>query len=78
VGKTVVVKEGAVTMVVNRGGNLSKAYFMAYLNLIMQAKECTVSCAQQYMLDQFFKGNANHFGQVSYQSFMQAVEDILE
>jgi len=65
-------------MVVNRGGNLSKAYFLAYLNLIMQAKECTISCAQHYMLEQFFKGDADHFGQISYQSFMQAVEEIQE
>jgi len=63
-------------MVVNHGGNLSKAYFIAYLNLIMHAKECSVTCAKQDMLEQFFKGNPNHFGLVSYQAFIQAVDDI--
>jgi len=44
----------------------------------MRAKECTITCAQHYMLEQFFKGDADHFGQISYQSFMQAVEEIQE
>ncbi|WP_342542799.1 hypothetical protein MHH33_02045 [Paenisporosarcina sp. FSL H8-0542] len=63
-------------MVVNNGGNLSIAYFIAYLNLIIQAKQCSVICAQQYMLEKFFKGNPNHFGPVTYQSFIQATGEI--
>lgn len=63
-------------MVVNHGGNLSKAYFTAYLNLIMLAKECSTVCAKQDMLEQFFKGNPNHFGPVTYHSFIQAVREI--
>ena len=63
-------------MVVNHGGNLSKAYFVAYLNLIMQAKKCSIACAKQEMLSQFFKGNPKHLGPVSYQSFVEASEEI--
>lgn len=63
-------------MVVNNGGNLSIAYFIAYLNLIIQAKQCSVICAQQYMLEKFFKGNPNHFDPVTYQSFIQATSEI--
>jgi len=58
-------------MVVNNGGNLSKAYFKAYLNLIMTAKACSALCAQQYMLEHFFKGNPHQFGPVSYEAFVQ-------
>jgi len=63
-------------MVVNHGGNLSKAYFIAYLNLIMLAKECTLACAKQDMLDQFFKGNQHSLGPITYQSFNQAIDEI--
>lgn len=63
-------------MVVNNGGNLSVEYFIAYLNLVMQAKQCSVSCAKQDMLVKFFKGNPDHFGSLSYQSFTQAIDEI--
>ena len=63
-------------MVVNKGGNLSAAYFTAYMNLIIHAKQCSVGCAQQYILEKFFKGNPDHFGPVSYQSFTQALAEL--
>ncbi|QBP39901.1 hypothetical protein [Paenisporosarcina antarctica] len=63
-------------MVVNHGGNLSKSYFVAYLNLIMRAKECSASCAKQDMLEQFFKGDPNHFGTVSFQAFIEAIAEM--
>ena len=63
-------------MVVNHGGNLSKAYFVAYLNLIMKTKECSMSCAKKAMFKQFFNGNPKHLGPVSYQSFVEASEEI--
>lgn len=63
-------------MVVNNGGNLSVAYFMAYLNLIIQAKQCSAVCAQQYMLEKFFKGNPDHFGPVTYEAFIKATGDM--
>ena len=62
-------------MIVNNGGNLSKAYFTAYLNLIVTTKSCSALSAQQYMLKHFFKDNPNHFGPVSYESFIQAATD---
>ena len=63
-------------MVVNNGGNLSFEYFIAYLNLVMQAKQCSVSCAKQDMLEKFFKGNPYHFGSLSYKSFTEAIDEI--
>lgn len=63
-------------MVVNNGGNLSVDYFIAYLNLVMQTKQCSASCAKQYMLEKFFKGNPGHFGSLSYQSFTQAIDEL--
>lgn len=43
-------------MVVNNGGNLSVEYFISYLNLVMQAKQCSLSCAKQDMLVKSLKG----------------------
>lgn len=63
-------------MVIGHGGNLSKAYFIAYMHLIMKSKEWSAACAEKDMLTHFFKGNPNHLGAVSYQSFMQAVSEI--
>ena len=63
-------------MVVNNGGNLSVGYFIAYMNLIMQAKQCSIICAQQSMLEKFFKGNPDHFGPVTYKSFIKAASNI--
>ncbi|HLG27794.1 MAG TPA: hypothetical protein VI423_08420 [Paenisporosarcina sp.] len=63
-------------MVVNNGGDLSTDYFIAYLNLVMKAKQCSVVCAKKDVLEKFFKGNPKHFGPVSYQSFAQAIGEI--
>lgn len=63
-------------MVVNKGGNLSVGYFIAYMNLIMQAKQCSIICAQQYTLEKFFKGNPDHFGPVTYESFIKATGEL--
>ena len=63
-------------MVVNHGGNLPKAYFTAYLNLIIFAKACTLERAKQEMLDRFFKGYPDFYGPVSYQSFASAIEEL--
>ena len=65
-------------MVVNHGGNLPKAYFVSYLKLIMQAKECSIACAKQEMLNQFFRGNPDSLGSVSHQSFIEASAEIEE
>lgn len=59
-------------MVLNNGENLSTDYFIAYLNLVMKAKQCSVVCAKKDIL----KGNPHHFGPVSYQSFAQALDEI--
>jgi hypothetical protein len=63
-------------MVVNNGGNLSVEYFISYANLVMQAKQCSLSCAKQDMLEKFFKGDPDHFGSLSYQSFTQAIDEL--
>jgi hypothetical protein len=77
VGKVAVVKnKRGMAMVVNNGGNLSTDYFVAYMNLVMKAKQCSVVCAKKDMLEKFFKGNPHHFGPVSYQSFAQALDEI--
>ncbi|MEK9197323.1 hypothetical protein [Ureibacillus sp. FSL E2-3493] len=43
-------------MTVNHGGNLPKEYFLAYINLVMNAHNCSLNQAEDYMLDHFLKG----------------------
>lgn len=62
-------------MVVNNGGNLSKEYFLSYLKLVMNAHNCTLTQAQNYMLDHFFKGNICTFGKHTYDNFLNAVNE---
>ncbi|WHY74817.1 hypothetical protein [Fictibacillus enclensis] len=49
-------------MIVNRGGALGKAYFISYLRLIMNARDCSVVDAQEVAMDIFFHGDKTRFG----------------
>lgn len=61
-------------MTVNHGGRLQPAYFKSYLSLIMSSHECDLDCARQFTIESFFKGDLNHYGEVSRNSFEKAVE----
>lgn len=63
-------------MTVNNGGKLSKEYFSAYLNLIMNANQCSKSQAKEYMEEHFFKNNKDTFGQYTYSNFLKAVNEL--
>ncbi|MEK4486329.1 hypothetical protein MHH81_12175 [Psychrobacillus sp. FSL H8-0484] len=61
-------------MTVNNGGKLSTEYFVSYLKLIMNARNCSLETARTFMFDQFFKGNKDTFGTYSYSNFLKAFE----
>ncbi|WP_342598282.1 hypothetical protein MHB48_11915 [Psychrobacillus sp. FSL H8-0483] len=61
-------------MTVNNGGKLSTEYFVSYLKLIMNARNCSLETASTIMFDQFFKGNKDTFGAYSYRNFLKAFE----
>ncbi|MEA0552984.1 hypothetical protein U1P98_04570 [Lysinibacillus irui] len=63
-------------MTVNNGGKLSKEYFSAYLSLVMNANQCSVLLAKEYMEEHFFKNNIDTFGKYTYSNFLKAVKEI--
>lgn len=62
-------------MTVNHGGNLTKEYFLAYISLVMNAHNCSLNQARDYMIDHFFKGNPRTFGKYTYSNFAEAVKE---
>lgn len=65
-------------MTVNHGGRLQPDYFRSYLSLIVNSRQCTVDCAEEFMLATFFQGNPEKFGFESYESFQIAVQSLRE
>lgn len=65
-------------MIVNHGGNLSSDYFIAYLKLIMMAKNCSVLCAKEDMFLHFFKNNSNSYGPSSFHQFNKAFSELTQ
>ncbi|MEI4768187.1 hypothetical protein WAX74_00755 [Psychrobacillus sp. FJAT-51614] len=63
-------------MTVNNGGKLSKEYFVSYIQLVMNARTCSVEEACRFVLEQFFKGNKHTFGDYSYGNFLSACKEI--
>lgn len=65
-------------MIVNHGGNLSKEYFLAYIKLVMNSKECSIETAKNLTMDLFFKNDKNRFGKDTFQSFEDAFYELFE
>lgn len=63
-------------MIVNSGGKLSKEYFVSYLKLVMNAKQCSLVQAKDHMEIYFFKRNVQSFGKYTYSNFLKAVEEL--
>ncbi|SOC42941.1 hypothetical protein [Ureibacillus acetophenoni] len=63
-------------MIVNSGGKLSKEYFVSYLKLVMNAKQCSLVQAKDHMELHFFKRDVLSFGEYTYSNFMEAVKDL--
>jgi hypothetical protein len=63
-------------MVLNRGGALTKDYFVAYLKLIMNTKECPIAEAKEIAFHRLFRGNRDTLGLESYERFLLAFDSL--
>ncbi|HJF32915.1 MULTISPECIES: hypothetical protein [Bacillales] len=61
-------------MIVNHASILSVDYFISYLELIMKARQLSLEEAVFYMKENFFKGEAFLYGEVTAKHFEQAIQ----
>uniref|UniRef100_UPI003F4991E7 hypothetical protein n=1 Tax=Niallia taxi TaxID=2499688 RepID=UPI003F4991E7 len=59
-------------MVINKGGNLSKEYFKAYMELIMNSMGLSIETAKEKAFLRLFSNNASTLGSISYNNFISA------
>lgn len=64
-------------MILNRGGALSVEYFIAYMKLIMNTRECASIKAKEIAFERLFRNDSKTLGKESYQKFLLAC-DVLE
>ncbi|MBM7573679.1 hypothetical protein [Aquibacillus albus] len=63
-------------MIVNHAGTLKKDFFIAYLSLVMNAKNCTLNQAKETTFERFFKQDKDIYGQETYQQFLLAYRSL--
>ncbi len=63
-------------MTVNHGGTLKKEYFLAYLNLVISFRHCSVIEAKDLAFQLFFKNDKDAFGNETYSNFLEAVTEL--
>lgn len=61
---------------VNHGGRLRPEYFKSYLMLIMSSHECSLDCAKDFTIKNFFHGDSDFFGPESRSSFEEALSSL--
>ncbi|WHZ58567.1 hypothetical protein [Metabacillus hrfriensis] len=63
-------------MVINHAGTLRPEFFIAYMNLIMNAFECSVEQARNLTFERLFQSKEDDLGNESYKQFLKAYEAI--
>ncbi|TQR36082.1 hypothetical protein C7Y47_07330 [Lysinibacillus sphaericus] len=63
-------------MTVNRVSMLTKGYFISYLTLIMTSREYTLTQANSFALDFFFKGDKERYGSSTWSQSEKAKIEI--
>ncbi|KAB2457601.1 hypothetical protein F8160_19625 [Bacillus sp. CH126_4D] len=63
-------------MIINHAGNLKKDYFLSYIRLIMNAHQCNVEDAKDYVFQSMFRLKKNSLGKKTYQSFLEAYQEL--
>ena len=63
-------------MVINKGGNLSKEYFRAYLELIMNSMEVSIESAKEKAFSRLFSNKESTLGSISYNNFVHAYSEL--
>ncbi|MCU9612548.1 hypothetical protein OEV98_03090 [Caldibacillus lycopersici] len=64
-------------MTVNNSGVLRKEYFIAYLKLVIHAKQVNVNEAKEYTWKHFFHQNKVKFGEATYHNFELAYKELM-
>lgn len=59
-------------MVINKGGNLSKEYFKAYLELIVNRMGLSIESAKEKAFSRLFCNNESTLGSIPYNNFILA------
>lgn len=65
-------------MIVNHGGNLRVEYFISYIKLIINARNCTLDQAKEITMSIFFKNNKERYGKETYNRFLDAYKILKE
>lgn len=65
-------------MTVNHAGTLSKEYFLAYLHLIMNARQCSLESAKSLTLELFFHSNIKEYGEETSKRFLEACNELAQ
>ncbi len=69
--------EREVTMKkISSGSVLGKAYFLSYLQLVMNSRGFDLDQATAYTLQTFFQGDLCAFGQQTYENYLSAVDEL--
>ncbi|SNZ17656.1 hypothetical protein SAMN05421503_3334 [Terribacillus aidingensis] len=59
-------------MILNKGGQLSPAYFLSYLELVMNSRQCSRAEAYEIVFIRLFDQDKNKLGPDSYLAFETA------
>ncbi|WP_342376833.1 hypothetical protein [Bacillus thuringiensis] len=63
-------------MIINHAGTLKKSYFLSYMRLIMNAHQCNVEKAKDYLFQSMFGLQVNSLGEETYQNFLEAYKEL--
>lgn len=63
-------------MTVNHASTLRKDYFLAYLRLVLNSRNCTLERARDLTIALFFRNNPKQYGDQTYCHFLKAYEEL--
>jgi hypothetical protein len=69
---------GERLLIVNCGSKLSKRYFKSYIQLHINAFECTIEEAKDRVYHHLFKRNEQMYGSEAFANFITAFEEMRE
>ncbi|MFP7171788.1 hypothetical protein [Terribacillus sp. 7520-G] len=61
-------------MILNKGSKLSTEYFVSYLELVSNVRQCSTTEAYDIVFDRLFDRDETKLGSASYQAFEAAYE----
>lgn len=63
-------------MLVHHSGNKSKEFFYSYMKLILLTRTLSYAELQNFVENQFFKGNLEEYGTHTKEQYKQALQQI--